>query len=474
MKYIAEPYQRHGTKHIQMYPGTGLFMEMGLGKTVCTLTAYIEMKARKEVRRAIVIAPLAVAEDVWSDEITKWDHTRHLRISKILGTQRQREKAAMADADIYTINCENVPWLIATFGDRWKWDWVILDELSKFKSPKSIRFKAMRMQRPRVKKITGLTGTPRPNGLIDLWSQLFLLDGGERLGKTIGQYRSMYFQPDKVNGHVVYSYKIKKEEKGSLLGEEIYAEVIYDKISDICISMKTTDYIKLPEKIVRERAISLPPEVIAQYKEFEEELIMEMADDEITAANAAVLAGKLLQFAGGAVYGDPNDDGVKKWHRFHDAKLDALEDIIDDAQGAPVLVFYNYKHELERIMERLKKYKPVLLNKDAKARARWNEGKIRVGLAHARSLGHGVNLQAGGNIIVWFGPQWSLESDQQANARLHRRGQVKPVIVHYLVAKGTMDREVMRALERKATGQNALMKAVKARIIEYRESLIAA
>lgn len=465
MRYIPEPYQEHGTEHICTHDGTGLFMEMGLGKTVTTLTAIVNMFAEGKIKKVLVIAPLAVAKDTWEEEIVKWDHTKHLRLSKVLGNEKERRAAILKQAHIYTINCENVPWLISNFQGNWPWDYVIVDELTKFKSPKARRFKALRMIRPKIKKITGLTGMPRPNSLLDLWSQLFLLDQGERLGKTLTEYRQKYFNPDKVNGHVVYSYKLKKEPKESLLGEEIYAAEIYDKISDICISMKSDDYIKLPERVVKTKYISMSPETQALYDEFQKELFMEMADKEINVANAAVLSGKLLQFSNGAIY-----DDERNWHTIHDEKLEALADIIDEAQGESILVFYNYKHDLERIMKKFKHLKPRLL-KTTEDRQDWNKGKIQLAIAHPKSAGHGLNLQAGGNIIVWFGLQWSLELYEQACKRLHRRGQLKPVFIWHLLTKGTIDKDVLNALDRKLGGNSACMKAIKAKIQQYKKQV---
>lgn len=462
MEYKAELYQEHATAHIQAHKGSGLFIDMGLGKTVATLSAIIEMMAEKEIRKTLIIAPLAVARDTWPDEINKWNHTKHLRYSLIMGVQKNRIAALSTDADIYIINCENVPWLIAHLGTFWPFDYLVIDESSKFKSAKSKRFKALRIVLPRVKRITILTGTPRPNSLEDLWSQLYLIDQGERLGVTIGEYRRKYFKPGMTNGHIVYSYSLLKEKKESLLGEDIYAKEIYDKISDICISMEAKDYLQLPEKLMRTKAISLSPEIMDKYKKFEKELVMEIANQEITAANAAVMTGKLLQFSNGAIY-----DDAKSWHVIHNEKLDALDDILEEANGAPVLIFYSYKHDAERLQQRFKGFKPRIIKASEDIRD-WNAGKIKMGIAHPRSMGHGTNLQAGGNIIVWFGLQWSLELYEQANARLHRRGQVKPVIIHHLLSKGTMDFDVLQALSDKKAGQVGLMQAIKAKIRYYK------
>lgn len=458
MKYFEYDYQAFCTLHILKHRGTGLFLEMGLGKTVATLTALNQLKQAGQISKILVVAPLKVATDTWPDELAKWDHLNGLTYSKVLGTAARRKKALAVKADIYLINPENIPWLIGL--NHWAFDTVVIDELSKFKSPKSKRFKAIRIILPKVKKIIGLTGTPMPNSLIDLWSQLYILDSGERLGKSIGEYRNKYFIADKSNGHIVYSYKIKAE-KNPLLGVDINSRIIYDKISDICVSMKEKDYLKLPEKIIRTREISLSPEIYKRYREFEKELVLDIVnrDQPITAANAAVLTGKLLQFSNGAVY-----DENKAWHPIHDEKLEALQDIIEDAQGAPVLVFYSYKHDAARIKAKIKGVREMAGSKDIKD---WNSGRVAVMLAHPASAGHGLNLQAGGNIIVWFGLQWSLELYLQANARLHRQGQLKPVIIHHLICKGTMDREVMQALTNKQYGQDGLMEAVKARIKKY-------
>lgn len=461
MNYKPYAYQEYAEAHIIEYRGTGLFLEMGLGKTVATLSAIVKMKEAGMIKKVIVIAPLQVARNIWSDEIEKWDHLKHLVVSKILGSDAQRRKALFAKADIWIINRENVPWLVALHGLGWPYDCTIIDELSSFKSPKSVRFRSLRMMLPKINKIIGLTGTPMPNSLLDLWSQLYLLDSGERLGQTLGQYRAKYFVADKTNGHIVYSYRIRQEPKESLLGTGIYAKEIYDKISDICISMKAKDYLQLPEKIIVTRNITLPADIKKQYDEFEQEQVLAINEKTLTAANAAVLTGKLLQFSNGAVY-----DENRVWEVIHNEKLKALEEIIEDAAGAPVLIFYSYQHDLARIRKHIKNVRVMLSSLDIKD---WNDGKIEIMAAHPASAGHGLNLQAGGNIIVWFGLQWSLELYLQANARLHRQGQLKPVIIHHLLCKGTMDHDVMIALTNKATGQDVLMKAVRARMEKYKK-----
>lgn len=456
MIYKPWPYQDFATQHVIENPFSGLFLDMGLGKTVSTLTAvdYL-MFDEMDISKVLVIAPKRVAEDTWTSETAKWDHLKHLKISVVLGTERQRKEALKAKADIYVINRENVAWLVGVYQSAWPFDMVVIDELSSFKSAKSIRFKSLRMVRPLIKRVVGLTGTPAPNGLIDLWPQLYLLDKGERLGKTITKYREEYFTPGRRNGQVVFNYNLKTESE----------KRIYDKIGDICISMKAKDYLSLPERITRDVEIHLPAPLKAKYDEFERDQILALEDlDEISAVNAAALTNKLLQFANGAIY-----DANKDWHEVHKAKLDALDEIVEAANGQPVLVFYSYKHDLARIQQRLKAYKPRKLDSREDI-TEWNEGKIQLLLAHPASAGHGLNLQAGGNIIVWFGLTWSLELYQQANARLDRQGQTKPVIVHRLIVAGTMDEDVSKAIERKTAGQDALMDAVKARIAKHKRS----
>lgn len=455
MIYNPWPYQDYATQHVIDNPFSGLFLDMGLGKTVSTLTAVNQLMFDDlEVNKVLVIAPKRVAEDTWTTEAAKWDHLKHLRVSVVLGTERQRKEALKAKADIYVINRENVAWLVGVYQSAFPFDMVVIDELSSFKSAKAIRFKSLRMVRPLIKRVVGLTGTPAPNGLIDLWPQMYLLDQGERLGKTITRYRENYFTPGRRNGQVVFDYKLKEESE----------QAIYDKISDICISMNAKDYLSLPERITRDVEIHLPAALKAKYDEFERDQVLALENlDEISAVNAAALTNKLLQFANGAVY-----DANKDWHEVHKAKLDALEEIVDTSNGQPVLVFYSYKHDLERIKKRLKAYKPRTLDSRQDIQD-WNDGKIQVLLCHPASAGHGLNLQAGGNIIVWFGLTWSLELYQQANARLDRQGQTKPVIVHRLIIIGTMDEDVSQAIERKTAGQDALMEAVNVRRLKYRK-----
>jgi SNF2 family DNA or RNA helicase len=465
MKYNPHPYQQHATEHIIANNACGLFLEMGLGKTVSTLTAiYLLIHEFLEVCKVLVIAPKRVAEDTWTAEIRKWDHLHQLTVSKVLGSERERKEALKVKADIYIINRENVAWLISYYQSAFPFDMVVIDELSSFKSAKAIRFKALRMVRPRINRVVGLTGTPAPNSLLDLWPQLYLLDMGERLGKTLTGYRDKYFNAGKRNGFIVYRYDLKKDDE-KVLGEGIYEKEIYEKIGDICISMKAEDYLSLPERIERVVPVHLPEKVMKQYLEFEKKQILALEDlEDISAVNAAALTTKLLQFSNGAVYGAEGN-----FHEVHKEKLEVLEEIVEVANGKPVLVFYWYKHDLERIKNHLKAYQPAELKTSVDIK-NWNEGKTAVLLAHPASAGHGINLQAGGSIIVWFGQTWSLELYQQANARLHRQGQVNNVIIHRLTAQGTMDEDVLTALANKATGQKALMDAVKARIFKYKKS----
>nr|DAO91535.1 MAG TPA: Chromatin remodeling complex ATPase [Caudoviricetes sp.] len=450
MQFKPWNYQQYSINHIIDHKASGLFLDMGMGKTVSTLTAIDNLIFLGEVSRVLVIAPLRVAEDTWSTEVEKWDHLKHIRISKILGTKKQRKEALNKDADIYVTNRENVDWLVSECFDSWIWDMVIIDELSSFKSSKAKRFRALKKVRPYFKRIVGLTGTPAPNSLIDLWPQIYLLDGGQRLGKTITGFKDRYFNPGRRNGYVVYNWELKQ-------GAE---EAIQNKISDICISMKADDYLDIPERIDNRVEISLSKKALEIYKKLEKELVIEIAEEDITAANSAVLTNKLLQMANGAIYSES-----KEVVNIHDEKLGKLEEIIDTSNGKSVLVFYNFKYDYNRISEMLTKKKITYqtLN-DSEDIKKWNEGEIQVALLHPASAGHGLNLQYGGNIIVWFGLTWSLELYQQANARLHRQGQKEIVIIHHLISKGTVDEDVMNALANKEVNQNMLLEAVKARL----------
>ncbi|KQY87064.1 DEAD/DEAH box helicase [Paenibacillus sp. Root52] len=404
-----------------------------------------------EADRVLVIAPLRVADDTWAREIYKWDHLQHLRISKVLGTVDQRRKALKADADIWVINRENVEWLVGEYGSKWPFDTVVIDELSSFKNHQSKRFKALRRIRPMVKRLIGLTGTPAPNSLMDLWAPVYLLDQGDRLGKTVTAYRDRYFVPGERSGHIVYNWKQKKESE----------DRIYEAISDIAVSMKAEDWLELPERIDRTVTVRLTGKAAELYKKLEMELLIEYADADVVAQTAAVLSNKLLQMASGAVYDE--DRGVKE---IHEAKLDALEDVIEAANGKPVMVFYNYQHSLSRIQERFPQAKILRKGKDGNEDIRaWNNDETPLLLLHPKSAGHGLNLQDSScRTVTWFDQIWSLEEDQQANARVHRQGVKHNIVVIRLVAEGTMDEDAVAALERKATGQDALMDAVKARI----------
>ncbi len=396
-----------------------------------------------------------MAEDTWSTEVDKWDHISHLKISKILGTPKQRKEAVEKDADIYVTNRENVVWLVDNYFKQWKWDTCIVDELSSFKSSKAKRFRALKKVRPYFKRMVGLTGTPAPNSLIDLWPQIYLLDGGKRLGRTITGYRQQYFNPGRRNQYVVYNWELKE-------GAE---EQIHKKISDICISMMAKDYLDIPERIDNVININLPKQSIDKYKQLEKDLVIELGEDDITAANAAVLTNKLLQISNGAIYSED-----KQVIEIHEEKLKALLDIIEAANGKPVLIFYSFKHDFDRIVNFLESKKLNAIGlEDSNDIKKWNNGEIPILLVHPASAGHGLNLQYGGNIIVWFGLTWSLELYQQANARLHRQGQKETVVINHLVSKNTVDEDVIKALGSKEVNQNVLLEAVKARLKTYKE-----
>ena len=423
MKYEPHDYQVYASEYIKEHDAAAVFLECGLGKTSITLTAVCDLMFDSfEIHRVLVIAPIRVAKMSWPDEIKKWDHTSDLRYSVAVGTEEERMAALEARADIYLINRENVQWLVEKSGLPFDYDMVVVDELSSFKNWQAKRFKALMKVRPKVKRIVGLTGTPSSNSLMDLFAEYKLLDMGQRLGRFIGQYRNRYFVPDKTNGHVVYSYKL-------LPGAE---EAIYDRISDITISMKSADYLKMPELVNSRYMVRLDEPELVKYERMKRDLLLKLPEGEVTAANAAALSGKLSQMANGAVY---SDDGT--YETIHDRKLDALEDIIEAANGKPVLAAYWYQHDLERIQERLSEFKIgcARLDKERNIR-RWNEGKIPVGLIHPASAGHGLNLQSGGNILVWFGLTWSLELYRQTVARLWRQGQKETVSVIHILAAG--------------------------------------
>lgn len=440
---MPHDYQKYAIEYIKSHPITALFLDMGLGKTVTTLTAIRDlMYDAFEVKRVLVIAPLRVARDTWPDELRKWDHLKELTCSVVVGTVAERRRALQQDADIYIVNRENLAWLYEN--SRLDFDMVVLDELSSFKNHQSKRFRAMKAMRPKVKRIVGLTGTPTGNGLMDLWAEFRILDMGERLGRYISQYRNLYFKPDKRNGMVVYSYK-------PLPGAE---EAIYHQISDITVSMKATDYLEMPELVSVAKEVCLSETEKKRYDELKKSLVLELPGGEVTSANAASLTLKLSQMANGAIYTDGKDVAA-----IHDQKLDALDDLVESANGKPVLVAYWFKHDKDRIRERMEAREL----RGPQDFADWNAGKIPVALIHPASAGHGLNLQQGGSILIWFGLTWSLELYQQTNARLWRQGQAdKTVIIQHIVAKDTIDERILNVLKHKDGTQAALIEAVKA------------
>ena len=531
MNYEPWAYQTDATRWILEHKRCGLFLEMGLGKTVITLTAVTQLLKDFDITRVLVIAPLRVAQTVWAEEAAKWDHLKHLKVTRVLGSRQtrlsalsgiwkdgapsarerrmslceesslslslqedrlQKEKhqnqlrstdlphsemsetsqsqtrAGTPDAmttpttawtrsypkpisDIYVINRENVPWLVETCAmhKEWPFDMIVIDELSSFKNPKAERFKALRRVTGLTRRIVGLTGTPSPNGLIDLWSQIYLLDRGERLGQYITKYREAYFRPGRTNGQVVFTWE---PVKGA-------PEAIYQKLSDLCMSMTAEQYLNMPDRIDVEYPVELDSGGKRAYERLERDFVLPMVSETITAQNAAVLTGKLLQLANGAIY---NEDG--NYYKIHDAKLDALEDLIEAANGQPVLVYYSFKHDADRILERFPDARMLITAKDV---SDWNAGQVPLMIAHPASAGHGLNLQAGGHILIWFGLTWSLELYQQANARLYRQGQPHPVTVYHVITKGTVDEDVLKVLTKKASRQDALIDALKARIDKY-------
>ncbi|MEG3311942.1 DEAD/DEAH box helicase [Streptococcus sp. SS-4456] len=453
MKLTLHNYQVVAKDFIMGHPHAAVILDMGMGKTATTLSAVNElMFDRFEVTKVLVIAPLRVANTVWSDEIEQWAELRHLRYSKIVGTPKQRKVALQKDADIYIVNRENLPWLVEQCSPYFKWDMVVIDELSSFKSWQSKRFKAFMAMRPYMKRVVGLTGTPSSNGLMDLFAEFKVIDGGERLGRFIGEFRSRYFEEGRRNGNIVYEY-IPMD----------YAECqIQDKISDITISMKALDYLDMPELISTKKLVHMSEKEKEKYSQFKKEYVLSELDGlEVTAANAASLTNKLVQLSNGAVYSD--DHTVVS---LHEQKLDVLEDILESANGEPVLVAYWFKHDLARIMSRLEKLKVKsrVLKTEEDIRE-WNKGNVPVGLLHPAGAGHGLNLQKGGHHLVWFGLTWSLELYQQTNARLWRQGQeAETVVIQHIVTEGTIDEEILKALENKDAQQERLIEAVKAQV----------
>lgn len=447
MNFSPHNYQSYAINYIETHPIAAVLLDMGLGKTVISLTAIADLLFDSfEAHRILVVAPLRVARDTWPAEITKWEHLQHLTYAVCVGTPQERRAALLSRADITIINRENLGWLIDSSSFNFDYDMVVIDELSSFKNHKSKRFQSLMKVRPKVKRIIGLTGTPSSNGLMDLWAEFRLLDLGKRLGRFITEYRNNYFVPDKRNGQIIYSYK-----------PQPYAEErIYSQISDITISMKSTDHLQMPELITSQYEVQLSEEEEKRYEDLKADLILELPEGEITAANAASLTGKLSQLANGAIY---DDDG--NIIEFHDRKLDALEDLIEAANGKPLLVAYWFKHDLQRIKKRFH-VREIKTSQDI---ADWNAGKISVAVIHPASAGHGLNLQAGGSTLIWFGLTWSLELYQQTNARLWRQGQTSgTVVIEHIITKGTIDERILKALSLKEVTQNALIDAVKANL----------
>lgn len=457
MKFVPHDYQTYAIRFIEQNPVAAVLLEMGLGKTTITLTAIQNLMYDSfDVHKVLVIAPLRVAKNTWSAELKKWEHLKHLTYSVVVGTAEERKAALRRRADIYIINRENIQWLVEQ--GRFDFDMAVIDELSSFKNHQTKRFRALMKVRPRLKRIVGLTGTPSSNGLMDLFAEFRLLDMGERLGRFIGQFRNTYFQPNKRNGMIVYSYK-------PLPGAE---DAIYEKISDITISMRATDHLKMPELIMSEYTVEMSAYEKEKYMALKKEMILELPDGEVTASNAASLSSKLSQMANGAIY-DDNKQSVQ----IHDRKLDVLEDIIESANGKPILVAYWFKHDLKRIKERLYKlHIPFSTMDKSDSIQKWNNGELPVALIHPASAGHGLNLQSGGNYLVWFGLTWSLELYQQTNARLYRQGQKSAtVVIQHIITKGTIDERILKALQDKDEIQTTLLEAVKAEMKKIGQSL---
>lgn len=448
MQYVPHPYQEFAKEFMISNPLSALFLEMGLGKTITTLTAIDELLYDCfEIRKVLIIAPLRVANSTWPSEIKKWEHLKLLRYSIVTGNEAERIQALTTEAEIYIINRENVDWLVNKSGVAIIFDMLVIDELSSFKSYTSKRFKSLLKIRPYFKRVVGLTGTPSSNGLMDLWAEFRILDFGKRLGRYITHYRNKYFVPDKRNGMIIYSYKPQEDAE----------QQIYEAINDITISMKSCDHLNLPKLIMNEVEVVLEDKEVERYEDFKKEMVMTIGEEEIDAVNAASLSNKLLQLANGSIYAED-----KNYHIVHDKKMEALEQLIEEANGKPVLIAYWFKADKERIEQRFK-VREIQSTGDIED---WNKGEILVGLIHPASAGHGLNLQQGGCTLIWFGLTWSLELYQQTNARLYRQGQNQTVVIHHIITKNTIDEDVMKALKRKERTQEALMSAVKARIGE--------
>lgn len=446
MKYKPHSYQEYAIRYIETHPISALLIDMGLGKTSITLTAIRNLLFDSfEVCKVLVIAPLRVAKNTWTDEIKKWEHLSTLTYSLIIGNENERLSALNEQTDIYIINRENVDWLVNKSGYKFDFDMVVIDELSSFKNHQSKRFKSLMKVRPLVKRIVGLTGTPSSNGLMDLFAEFKILDMGKRLGYFIGQYRNTYFKPDKMNGPIVYSYKPLSNAENA----------IYEKISDITVSMKANEYLKMPELLTSNYVVELSNSEKKQYDKMKKSLVLEITDGEITASNAASLSNKLCQLSNGAIY-----DDEQNIVEIHDRKLETLEDIIESMNGKPLLIAYWYRHDLERIKSRFS-VREIKTSEDI---SDWNDGKIPVALIHPASAGHGLNLQNGGSTLVWFGLTWSLELYQQTNARLYRQGQKKAVVIQHIITKGTIDEQILKALQKKNKTQADLIDAVRANL----------
>lgn len=455
MIFTPHPYQRYCIDRVVKDQAIGLFLDMGLGKTVITLSAIMELKyGRFAVNKVLVIAPKKVAEATWQHEASKWDFLRNLRFATVLGSAKNRIKELYRPADIYVINRENVDWLVDYYKNDWPFDMVVVDESSSFKSHRAKRFKALASIRPHIRRIVELTGTPSPNSLVDLWSQLYLLDGGARLGKYYTHFRDRFFDPGKRTREVIYSYDPKDGAQQSIMG----------RISDICISMKASDYLQLPDCIIDDIPVELDAKAKKAYNQLERDMVLALPDGDIDVASAAGLSNKLQQLANGAVYDD--EHGV---HEVHNCKLEAFLELLEKLNGQHALVFYNFKHDLSRIQDALKTSKlRVRVFQGAAEEKDWNSGKIDVLLAHPASTAYGLNLQNGGHHIIWFGLNWSLGLYQQANKRLHRQGQQEPVIIHQLVCRGTRDDDLVDALDWKDKAQDYVLESLKARIKKWK------
>lgn len=459
-EFIPHKYQLTAINHVINVPKCGLFLDMGLGKTVSTLTAIKELKYNRfQVNKVLIIAPKKVAEGTWSKEKDKWNHTKDFRVSLVIGSQQKRIKALSVNADLYIINRENIPWLVDYLRNDWYFDTVVIDESSSFKNSRSKRFKALKMVLPKINRLIELTGTPSPNGVEDLWAQIYLLDQGTRLEKYITHFRAKYMEPNKRNRSQIFDYKIK---------DGVYDSII-NKISDICISMKSEDYLELPDLSYNEIPVILNDKARRDYDKMERDFVLELegAEDEITAVNAAALSNKLLQISNGAVY-----DSAGIYTEVHDAKIEAFLELVERLQGKSLLVFYNFQHDRDRIKRAIEKSDLVVKElKTTQDEDDWNAGKIDILLTHPASAAYGLNLQEGGNHVCWFGLSWNLEHYQQANKRLHRQGQKEKVIIHHLVTQGTRDEDVMRALDNKAGVQEEIMQSLKARIKKVKEGV---